>query len=497
MSRALALAALACALGCRGGSPAKTVTPECTTRSDCSGGLDGGLICVSGACEGCTSSSQCRLIEACDPVQERCTLLPCFGDACALDTDCPLGQYCVQGLCLSPGPANAQGCAVILCGSDRDCNAGQLCSPQDFVCVTDLGCDPVLAPCAIGQVCNTATGVCVPGCTAATSAQVCGPLVSCIDGRCVQCAQDSDCGPGLSCDLSSGECAAQDQCTSSRDCPTSESCDGPTGTCVSTPRPPCTSNESCASDERCQTRTGQCVSGACALDRYSPNTTQATAAPLSAGAYPQLTLCSATQESWFSFALLSGDVIQVVSDADPLGSFDMQLLAPDGTLLDEEQLSVEGTAGSDGTYFVRIRTNDASVLYGLQIIIRPGTACAENPAGDHDQASAAVALGPGEYGGYSICPGEPTWFVLRGNPDAGAPGIEADAALDPTQGGPLLMTLFDSDARTVLAQDASGSGALHVQAAAAASGGNFFLEIAGASGTVANTYDLTVRSFSP
>jgi len=472
------------------------VTPECETRADCDGGVAGGLVCTGGVCAGCTSSSQCRLIEACDPVQRRCTLLPCFGNECTQHSDCALGDYCVQGLCLAPGPANAEGCAVLLCGSDKDCNSGQRCNPKTFVCEEDLGCDPVLAPCASGQVCNTATGACVPGCTTATEAQVCGPLVSCIGGRCVQCAQDSDCGPGLTCDTASGECAGSAECTATRDCPVGDECDAPTGTCVSTARPPCTSNESCASDERCETRTGDCVSGACQTDRFYPNTTQATAAPITAGSYPQLTLCSATQESWFSLALLSGDQVQVVSDADPLGSFDLELLAPDGTVLDEEQLAVAATAGSDGTYFVRARTNDASMLYGLEVIVRPGTSCAQSPAGDHGQATSAVPLDAGEYGGFSICPGEPTWFLLRPSADAGAPGIEADAALDPTQGGPLVLTLFDSDGQTQLAQDASGAGQLTVTAPSS-SGGTFFLRVSGASLTVANSYDLTVRSVTP
>ena len=258
----------------------------------------------------------------------------------------------------------------------------------------------------------------------------------------------------------------------------------------------CTSNESCATDERCETRTGTCVSGACQTDRYYPNTTEATAAMLGAGTFPLLTLCSSTQESWFSLALHSGDQVQVVSDADPLGSFDMQLIAADGTVLDEEQLSVAGTAGSTGTYYIRIRTNDASALYGLSIIIRPGNACALNPSGSHGLASSAVPLTAGQYGGFTVCPGEPVWFVLRGDGDAGAPGVAADATLDPTQGGPLVLTLFDSDAQTQLAQDASGSGNLQVEAVAA-SGGNFFLRVSGASATVANSYDLTVRSLAP
>ena len=246
----------------------------------------------------------------------------------------------------------------------------------------------------------------------------------------------------------------------------------------------------------CSTESGACGAGACLPDRFAPNSTRATAAALAAGSYPQLTLCGAGQSSWFSLALQSGEQVQVVSDADPLASFDLQLLAPDGTVLDEGQLAVSATAGSDGTYFVRASSNDASMLYGLQIIERLGTSCVQSPAGAHGQPSGAVPFAAGSSGGFTLCAGEATWFLLRGSPDAGAPGVEADAVLDPTQGGPLVLTLFDSDAQTQLSQDASGSGALHVHAAAA-SAGNFFLRVSGASATVTNSYDLTVRSVAP
>ncbi len=492
----LAVVLLLVASACHKQGSVGPVVPQCETRADCDGGIAAGLICSGGKCQGCLHSSDCRLDEACDPVQRRCTLLPCFGDACTQHSDCTLGDYCVQGLCLAPGAASAHGCAVLLCGSDHDCNRGQRCNPKTFVCEEDLGCDPILAPCSIGKVCDTANGVCVPGCTVATQQQVCGPLVSCIDQRCIQCAHDSDCGPGLICDVATGQCAGTAECRSARDCPVLDSCDVPTGTCIATARPPCTSNESCANDERCSTSSGTCVSGACLPDRFSPNGTQATAAALSPGRYPQLTLCGAGQASWFSLALQSGEQVQVVSDADPLGSFDLQLLAPDSTVLAEGQLAVSATAGSDGTYFVRASSNDASMLYGLQIIERLGTACVQSPAGAHGQPAGAVPFASGSSGGFTLCAGEATWFVLRGSPDAGAPGVQADAVLDPTQGGPLVLTLFDSDAQTQLSQDATGSGALHVQAASATAG-NFFLRVRGASATVTNSYDLTVRSLAP
>ena len=475
------------ALGCGHGKP-PVAKPQCAVREDCAGGLAGGLLCIDGKCAGCTRSRDCRLTELCDPVQRLCTLRPCFGDECAAHADCAVGSYCVQGLCLDPAhPRGA--CGVQICGSLRDCNPGQRCNARTFVCEQDLGC-LAGSPCAAGQVCNPGTGACEAGCTTATAAQVCGSLVPCIQGRCVQCASDADCGPGLSCDVGAGACRGPAGCGSSRDCALPQTCDRATQTCA-LPRGPCVSNDSCATDERCQSRTGRCVSGACLPDRFDPSNDQAHAAPLQPGSYPLLTLCGAEQD-WFSVQLLSGDTVQVVADADPLESFDLQLR--DATaVLEEGPSAVLRTVGSTGTYFVRASTNDASALYGLRVQVAHGTPCEHNPPEAHPSAVQALPLGAGPSYDLAVCPGEATWFVIR---VAAGQGVDASASLQPTAGGALALTLFDSDGQTVLAQDAAGTAGPHV-AAARAAGASFFLRVAGVNELVRNRYDLTLRVTGP
>ncbi len=478
---------LALALACGHGKP-PVVKPECAVREDCAGGLGGGLLCADGKCVGCTRGRDCRLTELCDPVQRLCTLRPCFGDECAAHADCAVGFDCVQGLCLDPAhPRGA--CGVQLCGSPRDCNPGQRCNARTFVCEQDLGCLSG-SPCAAGQLCNPNSGACEAGCTTANAAQVCGSLLPCIQGRCVQCASDADCGPGLSCDTIAFACRGPAGCGSSRDCALPQTCDRATLSCA-LPRGPCTSNETCATDERCESRTGRCVSGACLPDRFDPANDQAHAAPLSPGSYPLLTLCGAEQD-WFSVQLLSGDTVQVVADTDPLESFDLQLR--DATaVLEEAPSAVLRTVGSAGTYFVRASTNDASALYGLRVQVAHGTPCEHNPPDPHPSALQALPLGVGPAYGLSVCPGEATWFTIR---VLAGQGVDATAALEPTAGGALALTLYDADGQTVLAQDAAGSAGPHV-ASGPTAGARFFLRVAGVNELVRNRYDLTLRVTGP
>ena len=498
-----ALVALSVATACHKASAPAAPKPECEARADCQGGVAGGLLCASGKCQGCTRSRDCQLTEACDPVQRRCTLRPCFGDQCSGHDQCALGRFCVQGLCLDP-QAPAPACPVVLCGSARDCNPGQRCNGRTFVCEQDLGCAQealpapdggaadagALSACAPGTSCNPASGACEAGCTEETAAQVCGPVVPCKQGRCVQCAADADCGPGLACDVAAGACRGTGACVQSRDCPVPLLCDRPSGSCAAA-RPPCTSNESCATDERCDSQTGRCVPGACLPDRYAPNGTQATAARISPGSIPALTLCG-READWFVLQLRSGDRVQVVSDADPLGSFDLSLLSPVGTVLDEAPLALQATAGSDGPYYLVARSNDASASYGLRVTVKGGPACDHNPAGSFPQPSLAAPLGPGPHYDLSACPGEETWFAVR----VAGGGLEAKAALDPALGGAIGLALFDSDGATVLAQDQSGGPAPAVSAPGA-SGGVFFLRVRGLTPVANARFDLVVRSLAP
>jgi Cys-rich repeat protein len=485
MKRAVLIALLAIAACKKGGDAAPP--PQCATESDCTGGL----ICSAGQCAPCAKSSDCAITEACDPVAHTCAFRACWGNECKQHSDCSLGAFCVQGLCINPSTLRTSGgetCSVVVCGKDSDCNVGQRCNERTFVCEENLGC-LANSPCGAGQVCNPGTSQCEAGCSASTD---CGALLKCEAGRCVQCAQDADCGTGLVCDVAAGVCQGPLGCASSRDCASPQICDRATSICAA-PRGPCTSNETCSTDQRCDTRTGTCVAGACLADRFAPDGDQAHAAPLQPGSFPSLTLCGPTEQDWFSVLLRSGDTVQVVASVDPLGSFDLQLLDAAGDVLDESASAVLATVGSTATYFVRARTNDASALYGLRLDVAHGIACAHSPSAPHPDPADALAIAAGDNFDFAVCPGEETWFVVR--PPAGD-GIDLTGTLDPTAGGALGLSLFDSDGTTQLSDDATGSPAPRV-AAALSSGGQFFLRVRGVMPTARNRYDLRVRYTLP
>jgi hypothetical protein len=198
------------------------------------------------------------------------------------------------------------------------------------------------------------------------------------------------------------------------------------------------------------------------------------------------------QEDWFLVRLNSGDTVQAVSDADPLGSFDLQLTDSAGTVLEENPAAVHRVVGSTGAFFLRMRTNDAAAFYGLRVQVARGASCAHNPPQPHPNAQAALPLPLGPTYAWSVCPGEATWFSI-----GAAVGLGADvmAAVDPRD-GPIALQLFDSDAITLLAQDLRGSAAPRV-AAASSRGGTFFLRVAGTDELVGNRYDLTARVVPP
>jgi hypothetical protein len=468
----------------KGGAPA--AKPECASNADCSDGL----VCAAGSCIACSTSSQCDIVDLCDPVQHSCGFRACWGAECKQHADCSVGDFCVQGLCLNPGVARTsegETCAVVTCGSDRDCNVGQRCNQRTFVCEQDLGC-LANAPCGAGQVCNPAASTCEAGC--ATS-QECGSLLTCEGGRCVQCSKDADCGPGLSCDVAAGVCQGPSGCSTSRDCVSPQVCDDAAKICAA-PRGPCTSNETCGSDQRCDTRTGTCIDGACLPDRLAPNGDAAHGFVVTEGTFASLTLCSPEEEDWFAIDLLSGDTVQAVSSVDPLVSFDLSLLDAAGQLLDEKKAAVESAVGSDGRYFIRARTNDASALYSLRVDRAQGTACAHSPLTPHPDAADALAIGAGNNFDFAVCPTEETWFLLR--PPAGD-GVDVTGSLDPTAGGALDFSLFDSDGITLIADDQTGSAAPHV--AGKPTGEQLFLRVRGVPSTASNRYDVTLRYTLP
>ena len=119
----------------------------------------------------------------------------------------------------------AYSCMRPVCARDGDCSPGQRCHPTANTCVEDLGCRyanlfPELA-CPTGKSCDVESNTCreieAGECTRATQEQDCREFELCddeIDGRCVQCLDDTQCtGEGSSLDCSGGgECPQGERC---------------------------------------------------------------------------------------------------------------------------------------------------------------------------------------------------------------------------------------------------------------------------------------------
>jgi hypothetical protein len=127
---------------------------------------------------------------ACDPTSGQC--VPSGG--CTTDTECPGGQMCIAGQCLTPN------CATL------GCPAGMTCDPASGDCVASAACRvssdcPSGHPCVGGQC--VASGCQTTGCPAGMA---CDPT----SGQCIPagCAV-TGCAPGTVCDPRSGQCVAQ------------------------------------------------------------------------------------------------------------------------------------------------------------------------------------------------------------------------------------------------------------------------------------------------
>ncbi|MBI1946262.1 MAG: putative metal-binding motif-containing protein [Deltaproteobacteria bacterium] len=139
------------------------------------------------------------------------------GPSCARDDDCPLGQQCVDGMCV-PAAADVGDTG---CTEDGDCAADELCALATGRCVLDAPTPDVPTgppgPCTTGdqRTCGLKVGVCEYGverCESGTWSGVClggvGPGDEVCNGVDDDCDTDSDEGfiAGAACSDGLGAC---------------------------------------------------------------------------------------------------------------------------------------------------------------------------------------------------------------------------------------------------------------------------------------------------
>ena len=452
--------------------------PTCLTRVDCMGGevcrgVDGG----SGACGGCAVNGDCKPQELCSSGQ-LCVFRQGFGDQCTLNADCGVGQLCKQGLCV----ASAQ---ALLCQRGH-CPQGQRCNQANQVCGQDLGCSSD-ADCLQAQVCNPGTLTCDPRCDPANPTLVCDPTQQCVTNRCVDCVKSADCGPGLTCDPVAGRCSTPGLCYADQSCSAGLVCDLATHTCGAKPLP-CTSNDGCARNQVCDVVSGSCGSPQCQPDQFTPNQSQATAAPIQIGqSYLKLTLCGPTDQDWYALSLLSGDQLQVTIDTDVTGSgysFDVKLIDDAGVILaDGPNLALNGVAPRAGTYYLKMTDADPDCLYGFSTLVSHGEPCPPNPFGAIDNQSLAAFI-DGGLGPIYLCAGQQDWFAAA----VPAGGLSVTLGCDPTQ-GPLAIALVLADGGVLAA--ANNGGVAQSVTAPAGTPSPVYLEVTGSGQN--NAYTLSLR----
>ena len=451
--------------------------PLCESRLDCPGRLG----CVDGVCMRCSRDRECLVTEFCNPSDQLCHLLPDTGDECVVNSDCDLGQFCVQGYCKNADEFTP-------CVDDQDCQEGERCDPLNKVCVLDLGCNRDL-DCAEGEVCDLASNRCMPACTPETQEQICGfGLVCDADGRCVECYQDDQCGVGLTCNTETHRCEGENSCITSRDCLPGEVCNPQTHQCTVVPLP-CLSNPDCPEGTVCDPTQGACVPHDCRADPFEPNDSPAEAAGLTAERYDDLTLCPEDLD-WFKLDLVRGDRLMVIVNTDFLASDYFHIALFDSTateVLQEGNLLIDHTVNADAAYLLRAQTADPRATYGLVVTISRGIPCDDDDLEPNDNAFDASVISAGQFPHRVICPHDEDWYVLERPLDK-----RLEARIDyPALQGDLDLDLLAGDAHTLVMRSATAGNSEFVYVDDHP-GTRFFLRVY-ASPETANQYEMNVE----
>ena len=247
----------------------------------------------------------CRVFENCNPITFKCardqnaegigcpdTEPDCI--ACVESPDCfaelTFASFCSGGRCFATAGRTS-------CSQDFQCAEGERCDRTEFFCVADAGgcrfCGPDFPElcCANGQACDQAANVCIDlgaanECTVETVLDDCRASELCDGvGRCVQCIEDDNCGPGTNCEVLSGLCVSDSRCESDDPCLALS----PLLRCIENAcdRPDCEVNSDCDDPrERCEAFTCVLPAAVCTeTDEPNNNSDQAVALDDLASAY--------------------------------------------------------------------------------------------------------------------------------------------------------------------------------------------------------------------
>jgi Cys-rich repeat protein len=173
-----------------------TCEPPCTNDDDC----ENGLVCdtATNTCVGCVDDADCES-GVCDEDAQVCV-------ECLVNADCPTAEpVCKQG------DTNADN-ECVECVADSDCGSNE-CNTTTNTCEEPpaTGCDAD-DDCQIGQVCDTISRDCIPGCRVDGTGNGCPEGQLCVEvaagdaiGRCEAIPEEEE--PGF--DLRGGGCSCR------------------------------------------------------------------------------------------------------------------------------------------------------------------------------------------------------------------------------------------------------------------------------------------------
>lgn len=358
-------------------------TRSCEEHTSCAEGyICAGGVCIPGQCvpgdfqDLCGTADMpeelagycCTAVQICSGLNQ-CVSDPAapVGSQCLVDDDCAgLGQFCSGGNCYDTGGRDA-------CTNSFQCPDDERCDRTVFLCVPDEGgCTfadqgfPELA-CESAQVCDVETGFCLdPGgeeCTEETVELDCRPNQQCDAlGRCVQCVDDTDCGPGTACNQGTGNCySILNRCDDDDDCSNGRRCSPATSECVN---PQCEADNDCDdSRERCDLGTFTCYlpPAVCDDETDEPNDTPGSATEIELSGYAA-SLCRGNTD-YLTFPVEAGMRYRAtVSFPDyNVGGTQVAMMNEQGLLTDDATLgendndaTVSGIASDSGSFSLRI-----------------------------------------------------------------------------------------------------------------------------------------------
>ncbi len=195
------------------------------------------------SCTDTPSHDRCNTDLDCPDPYELCISGECktVEPECKSDGDCPVGERCLNGVCVAEDYGNGG------CTGDQDCPSEHVCKVESGVCIPDPTAD---GQCINDDDCGEPTPLCDGSlCVECLHDDDCEELAPfCQGGSCTQCVDAEDCGEGHWCD--EGTCAP---CVSDSHCGVDcEPCADPTPFCDGTSCVSCLWDGHCPTNEWCQ-----------------------------------------------------------------------------------------------------------------------------------------------------------------------------------------------------------------------------------------------------